>query len=178
VGAIGLVAQFISAPNLLDYISFFTILSNIGTTALFLYIGLLSKGRQGDSVDFLLGAFTTYMTLTGFGYWLLLRDEPVPIPWINIVLHGIMPSAAIIGWLIYNHTRTQKYKDAFIWLAAPILYLVYAILRIILTGWYAYPFLNPAKVGVGGVLFHVVLLSTATVVIGLITVFFGNKLKK
>ncbi len=179
VGLIALLAQFISFPNLVNYLSLFTILSNIAATFLFLYLGFMGKSRYSETIDFLFGAFVMYIMLTTTGYWVFLRNEPVLTPWINIVLHLVMPGAVVVGWIIHKHQKTLKYKTVLIWLTFPVLYLVYTLVRGGLTNWYPYPFLNPAESGgYGGAFIYVAILSIAAYLFGIATVFIGNKLRK
>ena len=179
IGTIGLLAQFIYFPDLIDYLSLFTILSNILAATIFLYLGIKGRNKYSKSISLLLGASTTYIILTSIGYWLFLRDEPVAIPWINIVLHLVMPIAVIAGWLIHNHSNRLKYTDVLKWLIFPLIYLVYSILRDVFTDWSPYPFLNPDKVGgYGGVFMYVVVFSIVTCLVGAGIIFINNKLSR
>src|SRR5688572_7419485 len=77
-----------------NFFSFFTIESNILAGTLLLLTGIygLFKGRV-DRFNFLRGAATLYMSMTGIIYLLLLSGNEVALqtttPWVNMVLHYI-----------------------------------------------------------------------------------------
>ncbi|MEC5179728.1 Pr6Pr family membrane protein [Arthrobacter sp. CG_A4] len=84
-----------------------------------------------------------YMTITGIVYSLLLSDVEVntPIPWVNVVLHFTIPTVMVIDWLVDLPRIRVSLRESLIWLAFPLLYLVYSLLRGPIVGWYPHPFL-------------------------------------
>lgn len=60
----------------------------------------------------------------------------------------------------------------------PLTYLFYVLIRGALIGWYPYPFLNPANVGgYLGVLVYIISIIGLFLLISVIIILLGNKLK-
>lgn len=176
--AIALLVQFFYSTNIVNFFSFFTILCNILATGLFVYLSFRHDKKFSSKVDFFFGAVVTYMTLVGLVYWILLRNVPslTAFPWINIMLHAVMPIVVILGWFMYRHHYSLLFKHALAWLIFPLGYLVYTLIHGALTHWYPYPFLDPSQVGYQGILLYAILFSVVTYVVGLGVVWLGNKL--
>ena len=86
--------------SLTNFLSFFTIESNIIAAVLFIISGLLTfKGGESTAVSIMRGAATLYMTVTGVVYILLLsgleESLQMTLPWVNIALHYVMPAAVL-----------------------------------------------------------------------------------
>lgn len=156
--------------QLSNFFSFFTIESNI-LAAIILLISAYGAWAQKRDATFALirGAAVLYMVTTGIVYALLLSGLEVSlqttIPWVNTVLHYLMPIVLLVDWLIDPPTRRILFKQAAVWLVFPILYLIYSLIRGAVTGWYPYPFLNPHNGGYGKVV--VVSVGIAAAVVGL-----------
>lgn len=147
-------AQTIPGFNPVNFWSFFTIESNLLAASLFLITAvLLARGKHTERLAMLRGAATLFMTITGIIYVLLLAglDVQTPVPWVNTVLHYIMPAVVLLDWLIDPPKKPISAKQALWWLIFPAAYLVYSLIRGHFTGWYPYPFLNPTDDGYAGV---------------------------
>jgi hypothetical protein len=185
---ITLIAQVIylhqhNALDLFDFFSYFTILSNV-FAAFTLIIGsfyLLKKRKPTHSEDVIRGAAVLYMTVTGIVYATLLSGQSLGLllPWVNDVLHRIMPLVVIVDWL-YQPVRSKlQVKQIPLLFIFPIVYLAYTLIRGPIAGWYPYPFLNPTKAGgyIGVALYSVGILILFYVLSRLL-VYSGNKLKR
>ncbi|QWG33859.1 hypothetical protein E0M25_03630 [Bacillus mycoides] len=159
-----LITQFVTRAqvkpfNPVNFFSFFTIESNIlGAVILLLSsVGTATFGRS-EQFGVLRGAATVYILTTGLIYFLLLRglEESLQtaIPWVNTVLHYIMPLAMILDWVINPPTKAVTWKQAASWLVFPLLYVVYSLIRGPFVNWYPYPFLDPRIGGYGRVLLY------------------------
>ena len=69
------------------------------------------------------------------------------VPWDNTVLHYIIPAVALIDYLLDRPRHRLHFSRSFLWMVYPVAYIIYALVRGQLTGWYPYPFLNPATDG-------------------------------
>lgn len=134
-----------------NFLSFFTIQSNILIVFLLLTIGIGNLMGVTKSIASLRGALTLYISMTGIIYFLLLAGNEVAlqttIPWVNIVLHYLIPIIVIADWIASPPKSTIPFKHILIWLIYPIAYLIYSFIRGAITGWYPYPFLNPITTG-------------------------------
>ncbi|MES9696513.1 Pr6Pr family membrane protein [Bacillus sp. JJ927] len=148
-----LITQFVTRAqvkpfNPVNFFSFFTIESNILVAVILLFssLGTATFGRS-EQFGVLRGASTVYILTTGLIYFLLLRglEESLqtPIPWVNTVLHYIMPIAMILDWVMNPPTKKITWKQASTWLIFPLLYVVYSLIRGPFVDWYPYPFLDP-----------------------------------
>jgi hypothetical protein len=153
-----------------NFFQFFTIQSNILAAVIFLIAGvgaLLQK--RNNTFAFLRGAATVYMTMTGVVYVLLLSGLgtlQTTIPWVNHVLHHIMPVVVLTDWFIDPPLRRITFYKALAWLTFPLAYLVYSLIRGSIVGWYPYPFLDPREHGYGrvAVMSLIIALGATTVV--------------
>lgn len=146
------ITQLFTSINLgrsvVNFFSFFTIESNILAGTLLLLTGIYGLlKRRVDKLDFLRGAATLYMSMTGIIYLLLLSGNEVALqtttPWVNMVLHYIMPVVMLIDWLATPPSKAIRFERALWWLAFPALYLLYSFIRGAFVSWYPYPFINP-----------------------------------
>jgi hypothetical protein len=125
-------------------------------------IGLLSAARGSSRFASLRGASVLYMLTTGIVYAVLLSGHHNSIPWVNTVLHRVMPIAVAFDWLIDPpRAPLQPRRAVLAWMAFPVLYIAYTLVRGPIAHWYPYFFVNPAHSG--GYLF----VAVSTIVIGL-----------
>ncbi|MEE2522302.1 Pr6Pr family membrane protein [Pseudarthrobacter sp. J75] len=155
----------------LNFFSFFTIESNIIAVAAFAIGGWYAwKGQSPRWLEFLRGGATMYMTITGIVYSLLLSNVQVDtaVPWINVVLHYTVPTVVVIDWLVDLPRRRISLKESLVFLAFPLLYLVYSLIRGPIADWYPYPFLDPRIDGYGNVAVMSVLIALVAFVLAVI----------
>jgi hypothetical protein len=148
-------AALARSVSLANFFSFFTIQSNIIVIAVLIAAGVwaLRGGASGD-LDMARGAATLYIVTVGIVFALLLSgiDMPTAVPWTNTVLHYLMPVVVAADWLTDPPRQRIPLRRALLWLAFPLLWIGYTLVRGALVGWYPYPFLTPAVVGgYGGV---------------------------
>jgi len=109
----------------------------------------------------------------------LLRDADLGalLSWINFVLHYVMPVAVVLDWLVDPPRATLDTKNFLLALVFPFIYLAYLFVRGAATGWYPYPFLNPANVGdYGGVAMYSAGIAITFLVAGWALLAVGNRL--
>lgn len=170
---IAIVAQLIHGLqrpdfSIVNFFSFFTIQSNILAAGIFLVVGvaMLMGARKGAPwLGSLRGAATLYMLMTGIIYALLLSgldaSLQLTLPWVNIVLHHIMPAAVLVDWLIATPRQKISYKSALLWLLFPIAYAVYSLVRGLFVEWYPYPFLDPLVGGYGQIVVMSIIIAAS-----------------
>lgn len=135
--------------NATNFFSFFTIESNILAAIIFWIggFGYRQKWLQGERFAMFRGAATVYMATTGIVYVLLLagitRELQTTLPWVNFVLHYLMPVAVVADWFAVPPQQKISFSQSTWWLAFPLAYVTYTLLRGPATNWYPYPFLNP-----------------------------------
>lgn len=148
-----------------NFFSFFTIQSNVIAALLFL---LLAMGRSvlSSVLDLFRGGVVTYMLLTGVVYGLLLSGYEdalqTPEPWVNTVLHQVIPLIVVLDWFIQPPRSRITFAQALVWPVYPMLYLAYTLTRGPRVDWYPYPFLDPRLEGG----YPVVLATCAAIMVG------------
>jgi hypothetical protein len=143
--------------NPVNFFSYFTIDSNLFAAVVLLYAGA-AGWTAAPRLDGVRGAAVVYMTVTGVVYALLLRNTDVDtaIPWVNSVVHEVMPLVMLADWVIDPPEATITIGQAVLWLAFPLVWIIYTMTRGALAGWYPYPFLDPGHGGYGTVAIYVV----------------------
>jgi hypothetical protein len=139
----GLVREGITTA---DYFSYFTELSNLIAAGVFLY-GTLSRPRpRSRTVELFRGAAVVYMLTTALVYAVLLSGHIAIYPWVSTVLHRVIPIAVALDWLIDPpQVRLRLRETTLAWLAFPIVYVAYTLIRGAIIDWYPYFFVNPHR---------------------------------
>lgn len=139
----------------INFFSFFTIQSNLFAAFVLLWTSGSELERKPSRVDYIRGAAVLYMSVTGVVYGLLLagyqRELQTTLPWVNNILHRVMPLILVADWLIVPPKTRLTLGKALVWLIYPLAFAAYSLIRGPLAGWYPYPFLNPDNVGGYGV---------------------------
>lgn len=162
---LGLRRETFSVPN---FFSFFTVESNLIAAFAFLVTGVAALRPAGRRTFALLrGLATLSMTMTGTIYFLLLRgleaSLQTPVPWVNTVLHYVMPLAVLVDWFITPPGRRVRFGESLRWVVFPAAYVAYSLLRGAVVDWYPYPFLNPGEQGYARVAFTCAVMLVAVV---------------
>jgi hypothetical protein len=131
--------------------SFFTIQSNILTV--FVLLGL--EFRSNTTVFRLARAIrpgvVLYMAMTGVVYAVLLApaaaDVGLTAKWVDGIVHVIAPLAIVADWFLSPPSRRPVVADIPKWVAFPVAWLVYSLVRGSIVDWYPYPFLDPRPGG-------------------------------
>lgn len=141
------------AGSATNFFSFFTIESNIIAAAVFVIGAVPGRIPAGRWYDLARGAATTYMAMTGVVYVTLLSDRPAgvdtTIPWVNEVLHYLMPLVVFLDWLIVPPRHVVRVWHALPWALYPLAFAGYTLLRGAMVHWYPYPFLDVDQHGYG-----------------------------
>ena len=167
--------------NALNFFSYFTNLSNLFAVFVLLLsvFSWPSKSAVSRNVARYLSAVN--MAVVGIVFVVLLRnvDLGALLPWVNFVLHYVMPVAIVLDWLLQPPTSKVKVKNLALALVFPAGYLVYILLRGANMGWYPYPFLNPANVGgYSGVAMYSLGIFATFLLVGWALLAIGNRLAR
>jgi hypothetical protein len=167
--------------GVINTLSYFTILTNlllaIVTTACFL---------RGDADTLLTrpstqSAVALYIFVVGLIYTLLLRAiwNPTGLNAIlDTALHDVTPVLYLLYWFLFVPKGTLRWNMPFYWLAYPVLYVVYCILRGSLTGLYPYHFVDVTILGYPRALLNTALLLLGFWILGLVLVAIDRLLGK
>lgn len=158
-----------------NFFSYFTVLSNCAATVVLGYGGAAALlGRPGVP-DLLRGAVALYMVITGLVYVVALSGvDTAMLPWTNTVLHHVMPVVLLADWLLLPPSRRLGWAEASRWLAFPLLYLVYTLVRGPVVDWYPYPFTDPRPHGYAHVVVSCLLVTLAFLAVAALLTWLGN----
>lgn len=166
-----------------NFFSYFTNLSNIFASIVFLFgaVYLLRRRRMTPGEEVARGASVVAMVVVGIVYAALLRNEDLGTlqPWVNIVVHVVMPLAVLADWLYEPPDSTITMRQVGYWLIYPLAYLVYTLVRGAIAGFYPYPFLNPDKAGGWGVvILYCIAIFWAFLLVSWLLISLGSAIKR
>jgi hypothetical protein len=131
-----------------DYFSYFTVLSNLFAVVMLIYGALGPEHGRSQTVELLRGAAVAYILTTGIVYLLLLSGRTPAYPWVNAILHYLMPVAVTLDWLLSPPSVLLRLvRTVLLWMAFPLAYILYTLVRGAIVGWYPYFFVNPHRSG-------------------------------
>ncbi len=131
--------------------SYFTLQSNLLLAVIFVIGAVVARERLPVWWDTARGGAAFYMTMTGIIYVVLIAPPEEflswSLSWTGIVQHRIGPWAAFLDWALVWMTTRAGWKRPLSWLAYPVIFLIAALVRGGITGWYPYHFLDPLQAG-------------------------------
>lgn len=178
-----LTIQIQNGFSVLNFFSYFTNLSNIfAALVLLISAGYMLCQRQPSVIDDIIrGTSVVCMAIVGIVFSVLLRDVDLGhlLPWVNVVLHYIMPVVVVLDWLYQPPKSKLVSRQIKYWLIFPAIYLVYSLVRGAATDFYAYPFFNPAgSGGYGGVALYCLAILAVFFCVSWLLMTLGNSLKR
>jgi hypothetical protein len=182
VAAIVTQLQDLAGRGVLDpvnFFSYFTIQSNLIAVAALLWTAAVPAEQRTRTHDLFRGAATTYITVTFVVFALLLADTDVDtaVPWVDRVLHRVIPIVMMADWLVDPSRLAIGFRQALWWLAYPTAWTVYVMVRGALVGKYPYPFLDPANGGYGTVAVYCVAILLGMLLFIYAIVSIGNAMR-
>jgi hypothetical protein len=147
------VANGYSIPNFFCY---FTNLSNLMISIVFIVsaIRLILNRSSSDTDTAVRGGVVVYIVFVGAVFNAILVDGDIGpvLPWVNVVVHIIVPIAGLVDWIAWPPQRRLPFRVTLWWMIWPAAYAIFSVVRGAIDGFYPYPFFNPAvSGGYGGV---------------------------
>ena len=136
--------------------SFFTNLTNLLIVlmagALLLGRGRLSRWFSSPAVQ---AACCLYIAFVGLGFWFILGGPRSVQSWVfwipELTAHTLSPFLGVVFWVRCVEKGSLNGRHPLIWLAYPIGYLLYWLIRGPLVGYYPYFFIDVNALGYAGV---------------------------
>ena len=163
----------------LNFFSYFTIQSNlIGSVVLL--IGAARRDIHTPTFDVVRGAAVVYLVTTGIVFSVLLSgtDVDTAIPWVNSVLHEVLPLVIVVDWLLDPPARRLAVRDAALWLVYPLAWVAYTLIKGPFARWYPYPVLDPAIGGYGCVALYIIGIFILVTVVCAAVAWIGNTARR
>lgn len=149
--------------NALNFFTFFTILSNLFAMGVLLEGGRRMLTGTPPIPDMIRGAAVVYMTVTYIVFAVLLRgleeELQTHLAWVDSVFHRVAPIVLMLGWVVDPPKERIPFRRALWWLAFPLIWVVFTMIRGAIDGRYPYPFLDPANGGYGIVFVYIVAIT-------------------
>ena len=174
----GILLTAAGPAKLLGLLPYFTIQSSLLYGG---YVAWISRRAGTETDPVRKGAVTLYVAITGLVYHLVL-DNPhsgfaapavdrVLIDAIgNQLLHTVVPLLAVLDWLVFDARGRFRWRYAGYWLAYPLAYLAFALVRGAIVDEYPYPFLDVDELGYRGVTITALVFAVAFWLLGLLFV--------
>lgn len=164
-GVLGLALQLVllvgrmgPLPGAWRYFGYYTILTNVGAAAVATAVALGgTRGLAGPRARLMAA---TSMLMVGVVYTAALRGLWTPVGGqkiADVVLHDAAPLLWLLFWILSAGSRL-RWRDLWSALIPPGLYLIYAMARGAIDGWYAYWFLDPSRGSGGEIAMSIVIL--------------------
>ena len=162
--------------NFVNFFSYFTIQSNLIGVAVLLAAAAAGSRPRSAGLDWWRGAASVYLTVTFVVVILLLSnvDVGLQLPWVDFVLHKLFPVVVVADYILDPPQNRLAIRDGLLWLAYPLIWLVYTLIRGPIADWYPYPFLDPANGGYGSVAVTSIIILVAGAVLCWVFVAIAN----
>ena len=150
------------------FFGYFTILTNI-LVALVITVRLRGARAGWLSTTSAAAATASYIALVALVYEAFLRRLWAPAGlqwWADVILHTAVPILYVVYWATFVEKGTLAWRAISGWLVYPLGYLVYALARGAIEGWYPYPFIDAIQLGYGRVVANAVGLVAAWASVG------------
>jgi hypothetical protein len=138
-------------------------------------VGLVRNQEDSKRIEIARLSFTVAMIVVGVVYHLLLADAPGDVrdgdyvwPVLpNEVIHTYGPILIVIDYLLSHKAFQLKLRSA-LWVAVfPLTWLVFSVIRGLVTNWWPYWFINPNEEGgVPGMLTYIAAITSFFLILG------------
>ena len=152
-----------SLETTIRFFSFFTILTNILVAIFFARLTFRLQQHSSPGLNAYRGmtATTLYIGIVGLVYQFLLRHlwNPKGAQWItDELLHTVIPAMTLVFWCTHRKNEPLAFRQIYLWMIYPLVYLSYVLIRGHFSGFYPYPFLYVHDLGMTKVLLNALLL--------------------
>jgi len=162
-----------------NFFSFFTIQANLLALATLLSLVIVTRAERTPLLDGVRSGVVLYMAITGVVFALLLtglqEELQTTIPWVDFVVHKLMPVVLVVDWLIDRPRHRLPLKVAAAWLSYIVAWFAYTLIRGGYVDWYPYPFVDVDLHGYDGVFVRSLFLLAGMSVAALAFVWIGSR---
>jgi len=156
--------------SIVFFFSFFTILSNILAVACFAAALLVGRSKvlaffRSAKVQTAVALYMLVVAIIYIGVLEALWSPEGLMRVLDVLLHYVMPALFLLHWLAFVRKGSASYGDPPKWLAFPVLYVAYVMIRGALTGDYPYPIMDAGKLGYPAALGNTTLILVLFVVL-------------
>jgi hypothetical protein len=162
-----------------NFFSFFTVQSNIAAVAMLALLVVVRRPERAVWFEAVRGGVVFFIAVTGIVFALLLQglqeELQTTIPWVDTVVHRVMPLALLLDWLLEGPRHRLPRWVAAAWLGCLVAWLAYTLVRGAIVDWYPYPFVDVSRHGYDGVALRCAALSVVFVAGAAAFLWLGNR---
>lgn len=159
--------------------SFFTVLTNF---LVFVWSGILLFGKKLKVHVFFqrsttITAITVYILIVGLVFNIILRPTQAIGGLHRLaseIFHSVVPVLVLMYWYVLASKHNMSWRYIFPFMIYPLLYMVYTLLHGDATGFYPYPFINVAQLGIEKAMQNGVYVLLAFIFLSLLLIGFGK----
>lgn len=171
------------SERIIRFFSFFTILTNLIVALTASAIAFFPSSRLGTFAarSKLQAAVAVYIAIVGLIYSVFLRTvwDPVGLQALaDHLLHDAMPIGYLVYWILFAPKSWVSWTEPFAWLAYPIAYVAYSLIRGAIVGWYPYWFVDVTQLGYPTALTNTGFVLLAFLIVGFIFVALAKLLSR
>jgi hypothetical protein len=166
-----------AASAVIDYLGYFTVLTNILVTFLATspLVASPSAAAAWSRRPAVIGGAAASIALVSITYHLILREQWAPqgLQWLaDVLLHYVVPLLFALYWFMAASAAPLTWTAPLMWALYPLVFLVYALVRGALIGRYPYPFIDVTAIGYARAMINAVgLLAGFLIFSGVMTAF-------
>jgi hypothetical protein len=166
-------------PAVVNYFSFFTILTNllVAVATSFPLLAPESTGGRFFLRPSTQSAIAVYIAVVGITYTLLLRHlwNPQGVQKLaDVLLHDVVPILYVAFWAIFVPKFALRWSDAVRWLAYPVVYMGYTLAHGLVSHWWPYYFIDVGALGLPRAMGNAAGMLVAFLGLGLLFVALGR----
>lgn len=180
---LGLIVQFATTSQIYSagrtlwlMLAYFTITTNLLVA---IVVACIALNRTALRSPWIIAGTTLSIAMVGVVYSLLLRGT-VELSGSAVLadklLHDVTPVLASLFWILFAHKGGLTRRHPLLWAIYPLTYFVYGMTRGLITGIYAYPFLNIQSLGWQRTFLNALFLIAAFIAAGYAIVWIDQKL--
>jgi hypothetical protein len=153
--------------NPFDYFGYFTNQTSLFTSLILIVTGALALAGSGvpAALSLVRGIATAYLLVVAVIYNLLVPGTGSAPPWVSALLHVVFPTLVALDWLFISDRPLLPWRQLWLILPYPILWLIVVLTRGVTDGWVPYGFLLPER-GYASLAMHTVGLLAAVIAAG------------
>jgi hypothetical protein len=150
------------ASNPFNYFGYFTNQTSLLTSIVLIATGavMIAARRVPPWLTALRGVATACLLIVAVVYNVLVPGTGSAPLWVSVLLHVVFPVAALLDWLLTGDRPPLPWRNLWIVLPYPILWLTVVLTRGVTDGWVPYGFLLPER-GAASLTLHTIGLLTA-----------------
>jgi hypothetical protein len=166
--------------GIVNFLSYFTIWTNLAAAlALSCHaLKLQSRFALAISRPDVMTAIATCIALVGITYHSLLRRlwDPAGTQLLaDNLLHSAVPALFLIFWWLFVAPTHAGWRVSLRWVIFPAIYLLFALLRGAVDGFYAYPFIDVSQLGYGSVFVNAIGVLMAFLAVALVLIWLDKR---